>query len=726
MENDYPKKIITEFNENMPIKIIKIYLRDRTHYQDIDLFFNGHLIKNDNIPLYYFFRIKSEKNIHFTAKRARNKGKNIVKYNSNKKDYLNNIKLYEEEIVTVKEKNKHLLNKVNQFKDHIKQNSENDCKNLEKYNSFENIVRKQKSEINLLKKQIKEANEKYSNLKTKSLEKFRNQHKLTESNNNFAILSKNKKLKKLYTVQSFYTKYLNSNINKIDENKIINLENIEIIKNNRTKSNENEKKFDLSIIDINDKNKNKKNKLIANNFSQSESIFSGNTSSNIENTTNDNPRKDSSTLSNKNQNEKSISSNIYINKNKTNNLNKLKNSSTKINNSIEKDKLDKINECDNKKEEKLNISKDKKMSQNIEVIYGEPNKKILSKSKNSLKGKKIIEHSSRVFTAKYNYRFWKEKMEINLEKEDDIDFDLLLFLFNRKYKDNQTKQDNGIKAKLKNYDSYKSIFNYLDYSDIFSFSLTNKSTGFFGLYYLVNYFQNLIIYLNLYYTKLVSKYNEIAERIKKYESKTEIILSYLSKSGLRVLNGSHNLNIFNNQPEYFTKDNFIIFIFKILFLFKKKYQVNDNISDKNFIKLCLNDIKDSTKENKSLKDYIYTMLDKELDFSFENIIQAKSIMNEYNIKTIESNNLSKMERQIAIFGNIAKDLMGFSGLVIKPLTGVKVGKGYNRNTGEDVICSNLKNKIIETCKIIKNENGKYEIVVKKIKEILKQYYYIIL
>ena len=53
----------------------------------------------------------------------------------------------------------------------------------------------------------------------------------------------------------------------------------------------------------------------------------------------------------------------------------------------------------------------------------------------------------------------------------------------------------------------------------------------------------------------------------KSESKSKILLSQNSKSGLRILNSPHYINIFNNPIEYFTKNKNCLFIYKILFQF---------------------------------------------------------------------------------------------------------------------------------------------------------------
>ena len=164
----------------------------------------------------------------------------------------------------------------------------------------------------------------------------------------------------------------------------------------------------------------------------------------------------------------------------------------------------------------------------------------------------------------------------------------------------------------------------------------------------------------------------------------------------------------------------------MLFQFNKLYDDNNNISDNEFLTLMLNEIKDKTKENKSLKEYIYNLLNKELDFSFENVIKAKNIMKKYNIVAIEGSRLAKIDRASAIIGHVIKDTMAFTGLMVKANISKKTSSSV-ANGGkieEDISFSILKNKIIMVCEQISIEKNKCDNVVKKIKEIILKFYQI--
>jgi hypothetical protein len=272
------------------------------------------------------------------------------------------------------------------------------------------------------------------------------------------------------------------------------------------------------------------------------------------------------------------------------------------------------------------------------------------------------------------------------------------------------------------YDSYYSIFKYLNNDEILRFSLLNKLNGVCVMYYWMNYLENKIIYLNQNYKKLSDKYNSLNEKLNTVASKSNSILSYFSKSGLKVLNSPHYLDIYNNPVENFTKDKIILFIYKMFFHFNKLYDYEkDKLSDNDFILLIQKEIKKKTFIKKSLKEYVTNLLDREMDFTFENVIKAKKIMKDYNMENIEGTQLTKIDRATTIIGYVIKDIMGFTGIIVKATVTINNYK-KNKTSEEDISFSSLKNKILNVCEEIDKEKNKCENVVKKIKDLIKNYY----
>ena len=315
------------------------------------------------------------------------------------------------------------------------------------------------------------------------------------------------------------------------------------------------------------------------------------------------------------------------------------------------------------------------------------------------------------------------------KEEDEIDFNLIINKFNIK-KNNDIEQiltkdnkfeDDSLKIPLI-YDSYYTIFKYLDDNEILKFSSLNKLNGVCVLYYWLNYLENKIIYLNKNYKKLSDKYNSLNEKLNTVKSKSNSILSYFSKSGLRVISSPHYLDIYNNPVENFLKDKIIIFIYKMLFHFNKLYDYEkNNISDNDFILLIQKEIKKKTFIKKSLKEYVSNLLDKEMNFTFENVMIAKKIMKDYNIQSIEGNQLAKIDRATTIIGYVIKDIMGFTGIIIKDSVTINNYKNAKKNE-VDISFSSMKNKIIKVCEEIDKEKSKCENVIKKIKDLIVKYY----
>lgn len=154
---------------------------------------------------------------------------------------------------------------------------------------------------------------------------------------------------------------------------------------------------------------------------------------------------------------------------------------------------------------------------------------------------------------------------IEQKEEDRIDFNKIMNNFNTKndIKPLLSKEELLNKDSLNlpaSYDIYNSVFKFLNESEILSFSIINKLNGVSVLYHWMNILKNKIKYLEDNYTNLVTKYNSLNEKLNSVESKSNSILSYFSKSGLRVLNSPHYLDIYNNTAEYFTKDPIFIHI----------------------------------------------------------------------------------------------------------------------------------------------------------------------
>ena len=683
-------RIISEFNENTTVLYLKIYVRDRINIKKFDLYLKGNPIKNNNIPLYRFFQNKNDKIIKFNIKiNNENNSEKINSINKDNNNIYNNrdkfknknkekLKLYEEEISFVKERNNQLINNINKYKENISEYIKNESRNNEKCNSIENLLPKQKDKINLLKKEINDDNNKYKILKNKSVEKEnrikKNKLKYTESNDNFSIISKYQKPKRCLSIESFNAMYPHEKKNY--RMKTINLSS-ENIKRNRDRDSMDSTNVLSSSMDYN----NSQLKISTNNISN-------------------------------------------VKRNNSDDINE---------NDLE---VIKIDELQNSRNEKKKITK-KDFNYNTNYIKKEIDH---SPYYSNEKNQKEYKYQIKEYNTNYSETNNKNSMDtskisqdsmdnLSIKEEDNIDFNKIMNEFNNKKNIKQilSKDDLLNKDNLKipiSYDTYFTVFEFLDKNEILSFSSVNKSNGISALYYWMNYLENKINYLNDNYKNLIEKYNSLAEKINNVESKPNNILSNFSKSGLKVLNSPHYLDIYNNGVDYFTKDDIFLFIYKMLFQFNKLYDSNNNISDNDFITLMLNEIKDKTKEKKSLKEYIYNLLDKGIEFSFETVIKAKNIMKKYNIDVIEGNRLAKIDRASAIIGHVIKDIMGFTGLMVKANISRKTSNSGPKGGifEEDISFSSLKNKIIMVCEQISNERNKYENVVKKIKEIILKFY----
>jgi len=676
-------RIITEFNENTTLNYLKIYIRDRTNIKKFDLYLQGKPVKNYAIPLYKFFRNRSDKIIKFYLKvnndntdndKLKSNNKEILNLHTYRNKYKNNekFKLYEQEISFVKERNDQLINNINKYKANITESIKNENRNKEKYNSIESLLSKQKEKIELLKKKINEANTKYNKLHNQSMEKENiiNQKKLkyTESSDNFEIISKYQKPKKCLSVESFRAMYPREKRNYAI--KSINLTS-ENIKKERGRGSADSTNILSSSMD------NNQLKISTNNISNS------------------NNNKD-----NINENDLDVI-----------NINQLQNSRNE-------------KKIFSKKDNNKNISTNIDHSPYYSNDKSQKEYKYQIKEYNTNDRKSDASIKSLINTSKIS----QDSMDMLEQKEEDnIDFNKIMSNFNAKndLKQLLSKEELLNKDSLKLPDSYyiyNLVFPFLNESEILSFSIINKLNGVSILYHWMNFLQNKVKYLEDNYTSLVTRYNSLNEKLNSVESKSNSILSYFSKSGLRVLNSPHYLDIYNNTADYFTKDPIFLFIYKMLFQFIKLYDESKNISDEEFVTLMENEIKEKTNEKKSLREYIYILLDKEMDFTFENVMKAKNIMKNYNMENIEGNQISKIDRASAIIGHVIKDIMGFTGLVVKTTVTRKGSSQSNKKEEEDISFSSLKNKIINSCEQINTEKSKCENIIKKIKEIIIKYY----
>ena len=657
------KCITNEFNLNTTILYIKIYIRDRLNISNFDLLYNTHLIKSNSIPLYKYFNDLNKKSIKLTIRQRENIDNRI------------NINLYEKEYAKMKTTNIKLMNNIKTYKNNINQVTQKENKNIKRYKSLENLLIQQNEEINRLKKEINDANNRYIKLKQNKLKLD-----YIESNNNFSIIPSNLKLHKCLSMESFNAMYLNNSKSnntyyRTQNNTNNNINNINIQKDRGSF----ELMKDLSSIDNNSK--------INYNYND--------TNNNIIN----------------------INENSILNIESNSNTNRLIKENYNECSSIFKDNFKFSRNENAKKKESIYASKD-----NIN------NKNEIIKYRYQLK-----EYNINDIKQKYESKDKKEKEDINKhqniikEVKADNEFDFFEIINSFKPDNNinnkiKQEMDNNISDKYKINKCFIQVFKYLTNKDIYSFSLINKSSGICSLYFLLNNFLNKIDYLNSKKSSLKIRYAELISSLIKEEIISNKILSNNSKSGLRILNSPHYINTFNNPIEYFTKNKNCLFIYKILFQFTtNKIPIdNDNI----FISSMLEEIKNKTETKKSIRDFIYNLIDKNIDFSFDNIIKCKQIMNQYGINNMEISNMGELDRPTIIIGYVVRDIMEFIGLIKSE---EKISKGFGvfvkkDKKDEEIKNNNLKNKILSVSELIEKEICKYDNYCKKIEKNINKNY----
>ena len=658
------KCITNEFNLNTTILYIKIYIRDRLNISNFDLLYNSHLIKSNSIPLYKYFNDLNKKSIKLTIRQRENIDNRI------------NINLYEKEYAKMKTTNIKLMNNIKTYKNNINQVTQKENKNIKRYKSLENLLIQQNEEINRLKKEINDANNRYIKLKQNKLKLD-----YIESNNNFSIIPSNLKLPKCLSMESFNAMYLNNSKSnntyyRTQNNTNNNINNINIQKDRGSF----ELMKDLSSIDNNSK--------INYNYND--------TNNNIIN----------------------INENSILNIESNSNTNRLIKENYNECSSIFKDNYKFSRNENAKKKESIYASNDNNINNKNEII----------KYRYQLK-----EYNINDIKQKYESKDKKEKEDINKhqniikEVKADNEFDFLEIINSFKPDNNinnkiKQEMDNNISDKYKINKCFIQVFKYLTNKDIYSFSLINKSSGICSLYFLLNNFLNKIDYLNSKKSSFKIRYAELISSLIKEEIISNKILSNNSKSGLRILNSPHYINTFNNPIEYFTKNKNCLFIYKMLFQFStNKIPIdNDNI----FISSMLEEIKNKTETKKSIRDFIYNLIDKSIDFSFDNIIKCKQIMNQYGINNMEISNMGELDRPTTIIGYVVRDIMEFIGLIKSE---EKISKGFGvfvkkDKKDEEIKNNNLKNKILSVSELIEKEICKYDNYCKKIEKNINKNY----
>ena len=658
------KCITNEFNLNTTILYIKIYIRDRLNISNFDLLYNSHLIKSNSIPLYKYFNDLNKKSIKLTIRQRENIDNRI------------NINLYEKEYAKMKTTNIKLMNNIKTYKNNINQVTQKENKNIKRYKSLENLLIQQNEEINRLKKEINDANNRYIKLKQNKLKLD-----YIESNNNFSIIPSNLKLPKCLSMESFNAMYLNNSKSnntyyRTQNNTNNNINNINIQKDRGSF----ELMKDLSSIDNNSK--------INYNYND--------TNNNIIN----------------------INENSILNIESNSNTNRLIKENYNECSSIFKDNYKFSRNENAKKKESIYASNDNNINNKNEII----------KYRYQLK-----EYNINDIKQKYESKDKKEKEDINKhqniikEVKADNEFDFFEIINSFKPDNNinnkiKQEMDNNISDKYKINKCFIQVFKYLTNKDIYSFSLINKSSGICSLYFSLNNFLNKIDYLNSKKSSLKIRYAELISSLIKEEIISNKILSNNSKSGLRILNSPHYINTFNNPIEYFTKNKNCLFIYKMLFQFStNKIPIdNDNI----FISSMLEEIKNKTETKKSIRDFIYNLIDKSIDFSFDNIIKCKQIMNQYGINNMEISNMGEFDRPTTIIGYVVRDIMEFIGLIKSE---EKISKGFGvfvkkDKKDEEIKNNNLKNKILSVSELIEKEICKYDNYCKKIEKNINKNY----
>ena len=320
-----------------------------------------------------------------------------------------------------------------------------------------------------------------------------------------------------------------------------------------------------------------------------------------------------------------------------------------------------------------------------------------------------------------NSEFIISQQNKEIKEEDKIDFNIILRLFklNNNWDESVVKYIKKISNKNKLNQCFIQIFKYLNNTDIYEFSLINKSNGICSLYYILNYLKQKIAYLKSNYFSLKFRYEQLFTTFFQSKLKSDLILSHNSISSLKILNSPHYVNIFNNPVEFFTKNKMCVFIYRMLYQFSSNKIIK--IDDDNlFISLMKEEIKTKTAKEKNIKEYINNLINKNIEFNFDNIKECKKIMKKYGIDNLEKNQLEgSLDRPSTIIGYVVKDIMEFTGLIKSSEKKLKKDKSKNENND---FHNGLKNKILIVCELIENEIYKCQNNCNKIEVIINKYY----
>ena len=268
-------------------------------------------------------------------------------------------------------------------------------------------------------------------------------------------------------------------------------------------------------------------------------------------------------------------------------------------------------------------------------------------------------------------------------------------------------EKNGLHFPL-NYIKYSFSFNYLSKDELLFFSTINKKEGVCFCYYLLNILNDKINNIIDQQNNLSSKYNTLLDTNNNLRS--SILLSHISKSGLRMLGNPKFLDVYENSDlDYFINEKIVLFIYRILFQLYNKFGDNMTIAPRVFMTMVIDEIKNGSTNFENYGKYLYDLIDYKVNFEIENIIKVKEMMEKFEIKGIEGTVLSKIDKTTAYVGYIVKDMMNFCGL-------------FKNTRSKDQVKDNEKIEIINEYGNIRAMKEKYMNVFNKMIEIVSKYY----
>lgn len=246
---------------------------------------------------------------------------------------------------------------------------------------------------------------------------------------------------------------------------------------------------------------------------------------------------------------------------------------------------------------------------------------------------------------------------------------------------------------------WASVFSFLSSNDQINFSISNKEKGVNVLLYWLDFIYTKHLHLKKRKSFTAARYNDSI-------TSTKFQLSHFSNSALKILNNNNHIKVIEQDNSIFTENNSIISIYKIFFQFSKKNFSFEN--DNNFINEMKADMKQETQtKNIGLGDYLKNEILK-FDFSNENIDKILHIMSSYNITSINNSEISKKCKTTGIISFLVKDALVFAGIESDQKTKSSEIKERN-NLHEE------KKQLIQL-------NSQYELLTKKINDIITNHY----